>query len=100
MRPRCFFSSASDDKDRFALKFAERLRTNGVDVWLDTWEINAGDNRPPQPIEKPSRHRAICHASLPPRLFDKSMRFSFSCLSRYQKATADKNSQTEEAHTE
>jgi hypothetical protein len=41
---RAFLSHASDDKDRFVRRFAEKLMANGVDVWLDEWEINPGDN--------------------------------------------------------
>jgi hypothetical protein len=46
--PKVFVSHASDDKDRFVRNLAERLRANGVDIWLDEWEINAGDN----PVQK------------------------------------------------
>ncbi len=41
---KAFISHASDDKERFVRKFATRLMENGVDVWLDEWEINPGDN--------------------------------------------------------
>lgn len=43
-RPTVFLSHASEDKERFVLSFAERLRTNGVDVWLDKWEMLPGDS--------------------------------------------------------
>jgi hypothetical protein len=39
-----FISHASEDKDRFVRQFATRLRARGVNVWLDEWEINPGDN--------------------------------------------------------
>ncbi len=42
--PRAFLSHASEDKERFAVQFAERLRAKGVDVWLDQWEIRPGDS--------------------------------------------------------
>jgi hypothetical protein len=42
--PRVFLSHASEDKARFALPFAERLRTRGLDVWVDKWEILPGDS--------------------------------------------------------
>jgi hypothetical protein len=42
--PKVFISHASDDKDRFVLKFATKLRENGVDAWLDRWEIKPGDS--------------------------------------------------------
>lgn len=41
---RAFLSHGSDDKERFVRQFAEKLMANGVDVWLDEWEINPGDN--------------------------------------------------------
>lgn len=44
MAPRVFLSHASEDKDRFVLGFARRLRENGVDAWLDQWEIKPGDS--------------------------------------------------------
>jgi hypothetical protein len=43
MEPRVFVSHASEDKDRFVLGFARRLRENGVDAWLDQWEMKPGD---------------------------------------------------------
>src|SRR4030081_2036555 len=42
--PKVFLSHASDDKERFVLAFAKRLRDKGVDDWLDKWEILLGDN--------------------------------------------------------
>lgn len=42
--PKAFISHASEDKERFAKPFAERLRANGVDAWLDEWEIKPGDS--------------------------------------------------------
>src|SRR6266404_4398944 len=42
--PILFLSHASEDKPRFVLGFAERLREKGVDVWLDKWEIHPGDS--------------------------------------------------------
>lgn len=41
--PRVFLSHASEDKERFVIKFATALRENGVDVWLDQWEMRPGD---------------------------------------------------------
>ena len=34
-----FISHASEDKDRFVLDFAKRLRTNNIDAWIDIWEM-------------------------------------------------------------
>lgn len=42
--PKVFLSHASEDKDRFVLRFAQLLRTKGVDVWLDQWEMLPGDS--------------------------------------------------------
>lgn len=42
--PRAFVSHASEDKERFVLPFAEALRGNGVDAWVDRWEIRSGDS--------------------------------------------------------
>lgn len=41
--PKVFLSHASEDKDRFVLTFATRLRAKGIDVWLDRWEMLPGD---------------------------------------------------------
>jgi hypothetical protein len=42
--PKVFLSHASEDKDRFVNEFAIRLTQNGVDVWLDNWEMLPGDS--------------------------------------------------------
>lgn len=42
--PKVFISHASEDKERFVLAFAERLRSDGVDAWLDKWEMAPGDS--------------------------------------------------------
>ena len=44
MQPKVFVSHASEDKDRFVIEFATRLRKNGVDAWLDKWEMFPGDS--------------------------------------------------------
>jgi TIR domain len=41
---RVFISHASEDKERFVLAFGKRLRGNGVDAWLDKWEMLPGDS--------------------------------------------------------
>ncbi len=43
-RPKAFVSHATEDKDRFVLAFAEALRAEGVDAWLDVWEMQPGDS--------------------------------------------------------
>ena len=42
--PKVFISHAAADKERFVLEFAKRLRSNGVDAWVDQWEMNPGDS--------------------------------------------------------
>lgn len=42
--PKIFLSHASEDKARFVVNFARRLRENGVDAWLDQWEMKPGDS--------------------------------------------------------
>jgi TIR domain. len=42
--PKVFVSHASEDKDRFVLQFAKRLRDNGIDAWIDKWEMLPGDS--------------------------------------------------------
>lgn len=42
--PKAFLSHASEDKDAFVIEFATKLRAKGVDVWLDQWEIKAGES--------------------------------------------------------
>ena len=44
MSPKVFISHASEDKQRFVVDFAQRLRANGVDAWLDQWEMKPGDS--------------------------------------------------------
>lgn len=42
--PKAFISHASEDKDRFVMGFATKLRQRGVDAWLDRWEMLPGDS--------------------------------------------------------
>jgi hypothetical protein len=42
--PKVFISHATADKERFVLDFATRLRNNGVDAWVDCWEMSPGDS--------------------------------------------------------
>ncbi|WP_434710421.1 toll/interleukin-1 receptor domain-containing protein [Pseudomonas sp. R1-1] len=44
MSPKVFVSHASEDKERFVLNFAKQLRANGIDAWLDKWEMLPGDS--------------------------------------------------------
>ena len=42
--PRVFACHASEDKERFVISFATALRSRGIDVWVDQWEICPGDS--------------------------------------------------------
>ena len=42
--PKAFISHATEDKARFVVPFATKLRENGVDAWVDQWEIKAGES--------------------------------------------------------
>lgn len=42
--PKVFVSHASEDKDRFVLPFAIKLREQGIDAWVDRWEMLPGDS--------------------------------------------------------
>lgn len=41
-----FVSHASEDKDRFVREFAAKLRAEGIETWLDEWELVGGDSLP------------------------------------------------------
>ncbi|MCX6601793.1 MAG: toll/interleukin-1 receptor domain-containing protein [bacterium] len=42
--PVVFVSHSHEDKDRFVTQFATRLLENGIDAWVDKWEILPGDS--------------------------------------------------------
>ena len=42
--PKVFVSHASEDKERFVRNFATQLRAQGIDAWVDEWEIVPGDS--------------------------------------------------------
>lgn len=42
--PKVFVSHASEDKERFVIGFATKLREKGIDTWVDKWEIFPGDS--------------------------------------------------------
>jgi hypothetical protein len=44
MNPRIFVSHASEDKNKFVEEFAKKLRMDGIDAWLDKWEMKPGDS--------------------------------------------------------
>lgn len=41
--PRVFVSYASEDKERFVLRFAQRLLSEGIQPWVYEWEMFPGD---------------------------------------------------------
>jgi len=44
MNPKVFVSHASEDKDKFVEEFTRKLIGDGIDAWLDTWEMKPGDS--------------------------------------------------------
>ncbi len=44
MNPKVFVSHASEDKERFVRDFATKLRSKGIEAWVDEWEIVPGDS--------------------------------------------------------
>jgi len=42
--PKIFVSHATEDKKRFVIEFAMKLRKSGIDAWVDQWEIRPGDS--------------------------------------------------------
>lgn len=44
MNPKVFVSHATEDKERFVLDFATKLRSKGIDAWVDKWEMYPGDS--------------------------------------------------------
>ncbi len=44
MNPKVFISHASEDKKRFVIDFATKLRNKGIDAWFDKWEMFPGDS--------------------------------------------------------
>jgi len=44
MNPKVFVCHASEDKERFVLQFATKLKEVGIDAWLDKWEMLVGDS--------------------------------------------------------
>ena len=50
--PKVFVSHASEDKERFVLGFATRLRARGIDAWLDRWEMQPGESLVDQVFEE------------------------------------------------
>ncbi|MFQ6027020.1 MAG: toll/interleukin-1 receptor domain-containing protein [Dehalococcoidia bacterium] len=42
--PKVFISHASEDKDKFVIAFATKLRNHGIAAWVDWWEILPGNS--------------------------------------------------------
>ncbi len=42
--PRVFISHAGEDNERFVFGFAEKLYANGIQAWVDRWEMLPGDS--------------------------------------------------------
>jgi hypothetical protein len=42
--PRVYLAHASEDHETLARPLAERMMANGVEVWLDAWEIKSGES--------------------------------------------------------
>jgi TIR domain len=42
--PLAYLAHASEEKTTLAVPLAEKLRSKGIDVWLDRWEIRYGDS--------------------------------------------------------
>jgi hypothetical protein len=59
--PKVFISHSSTDKERFVTHFATRLRDNGVDAWVDSWEMNPGDSLVDKIFEEGLKN---CHAMI------------------------------------
>ena len=57
--PNVFVSHASEDKDRFVIEFATKLRESGIEAWLDQWEILLGDSLVDKIFEKGIRDAQI-----------------------------------------
>ena len=44
INPKVFICHASEDKEKFVLGFGTKLRSKGVDAWVDEWEMHPGDS--------------------------------------------------------
>jgi hypothetical protein len=42
--PKVFICHAGEDKERFVLDFAKKLREKGIDAWVDKWEMKLGES--------------------------------------------------------
>ncbi len=57
--PIAFISHATEDKTDFVLPFATELRKNGIEAWVDQWEIRAGDSLIQRIFEEGIRNAAV-----------------------------------------
>ena len=56
--PRVFISHSHQDKQRFVIPFATALRTQGIDAWVDQWEMLPGDSIVDKIFEEGLKHAA------------------------------------------
>ena len=77
--PRVFISYAGEDKERFVLAFAERLRAHGVDTWVAFWDMLPGDR-------------------LLTKIFDEGLKPSDAIIVVLSKFSVDKHWVKEELH--
>jgi hypothetical protein len=61
--PKAFICHATEDKS-FVIPFATALRQNGVDAWVDEWEIQAGDSLTRKIFDEGIEQAAIVFAIL------------------------------------
>jgi ribosomal protein S25 len=57
--PIAFISHATEDKMDFVIPFATELRKNGIEAWVDQWEIRAGDSLIQRIFEEGIRNAAV-----------------------------------------
>jgi TIR domain len=57
--PIAFISHATEDNAGFVLQFAIELRKNGIEAWVDQWEIRAGDSLIQRIFEEGIRNASV-----------------------------------------
>src|SRR5690242_210057 len=57
--PKAFVVHATEDKSRFVLDFARKLRSKGIDAWVDQWEILPGDSLVDKIFEEGLKNAAV-----------------------------------------
>ncbi len=69
--PKVFVSHASEDKLSFAEPLAAALRTQGIDAWLDKWELVPGDSLVHKVFEQGLGNASTVIFIMSPRSVDK-----------------------------